>query len=214
MAEAQWISREQALAEFQEHSGLGEALRELPDNPLPGSILVTPEMVDKDSLVALLDELKSLPKVEQAQLDLMWIERLAAILQMGEHFIFALSILLIAALLLVVGNTIRLHIENRRVEIEVIKLAGGTDGYVRRPFLYMGVLYGFAGGLLAWLLLAFGVEWLNASVVQRAQLYGSESSLSGVPIEDGFSLLLGAVLLGYIGAWLAVARHLRELSPR
>lgn len=171
-------------------------------------------MVDKDTLVALLDELKNLPKVQQAQLDLLWIERLAAILHMGEHFIFALSVLLIAALLLVVGNTIRLHIENRRVEIEVIKLVGGTDGYVRRPFLYMGVLYGLVGGILAWLLLAFGLAWLNDSVVQLAQLYGSEFALSGVPIEDGFSLLLGAVLLGYIGAWLAVARHLRELSPR
>ena len=107
-----------------------------------------------------------------------------------------------------------MHIENRRIEIEVIKLVGGTDGYVRRPFLYMGVLYGLAGGVLAWLLLAFGLDWLNESVVELAQLYGSEFSLSGVPIEDGFSLLLGAVLLGYIGAWLAVARHLRELSPR
>ena len=214
VAEAQWISREQALAEFQEQSGLGEALRELPDNPLPGSILVTPEIIDKDALVALLDELKAMPQVQQAQLDLMWIERLAAILHMGENFIFALSVLLVAALLLVVGNTIRLHIENRRIEIEVIKLVGGTDGYVRRPFLYMGVLYGFAGGVLAWLLLAFGLDWLNGSVVELAQLYGSEFSLSGVPVEDGFSLLLGAVLLGYIGAWLAVARHLRELLPR
>ena len=120
VAEVQWISREQALAEFQEHSGLGDALRELPDNPLPGSLLVTPEVVDKDTLVALLDELKALPQVQQAQLDLLWIERLAAILQMGQHFIFALSVLLIAALLLVVGNTIRLHIENRRIEIEEI----------------------------------------------------------------------------------------------
>lgn len=214
VAEAEWISREQALAEFQQQSGLGEALRELPDNPLPGSILVTPEMIDKEALVALLDELKNMPKVQQAQLDLMWIERLAAILQVGEHFIFALAVLLIAALLLVVGNTIRLHIENRRIEIEVIKLVGGTDGYVRRPFLYMGVLYGLAGGLLAWLLLAFGLEWLNDSVVELAQLYGSDFSLSGISIEDGFSLLLGAVLLGYIGAWIAVARHLRELSPR
>lgn len=214
VAEAQWIGREQALAEFQEQSGLGEALRELPDNPLPGSILVTPEIIDKEALVALLDELKNMPKVEQAQLDLMWIERLAAILHMGENFIFALSVLLIAALLLVVGNTIRLHIENRRIEIEVIKLVGGTDGYVRRPFLYMGVMYGFAGGILAWLLLAFGLEWLNESVIALAELYGSEFSLSGVPLEDGFSLLLGALLLGYIGAWLAVARHLRELSPR
>jgi cell division transport system permease protein len=117
-------------------------------------------------------------------------------------------------LLLVIGNTIRLHIENRRSEIEIIKLVGGTDAYVRRPFLYMGALYGFGAGVFAWLLLAFGLDWLNDAVVRLAGLYGSDFALGGVPSSDGFSLLLGAVLLGYIGAWLAVARHLNELAPR
>jgi cell division transport system permease protein len=120
----------------------------------------------------------------------------------------------VSALLLVIGNTIRLHIENRRTEIEVIKLVGGTDSYVRRPFLYMGALYGVGAGLLAWLVLAFGLDWLNDAVVRLAGLYGSDFALGGVPPADGLSLLLGAVLLGYIGAWLAVARHLRELAPR
>ncbi|MAB99724.1 MAG: cell division protein FtsX, partial [Pseudomonadaceae bacterium] len=108
----------------------------------------------------------------------------------------------------------RLHIENRRTEIEVIKLVGGTDSYVRRPFLYMGALYGFGAGLLAWLVLAYGLNWLNGAVVNLAGLYGSNFALDGVPAGDGFSLVIGAVLLGYIGAWLAVARHLRELAPR
>ena len=122
--------------------------------------------------------------------------------------------LLIAALLLVIGNTIRLHIENRRNEIEVIKLVGGTDSYVRRPFLYMGALYGTGAGLLAWGLLAYGLDWLNGAVMRLAGLYGSDFALLGVPLTDGMSLLLAALLLGYIGAWLAVARHLSELSPR
>ncbi|MCY1279833.1 Cell division protein FtsX [compost metagenome] len=117
-------------------------------------------------------------------------------------------------LLLVIGNTIRLHIENRRSEIEVIKLVGGTDGYVRRPFLYMGALYGLGAGVLSWALLAFGLDWLNGAVVNLAGLYGSDFALAGVPLEDGLSLTIGAVLLGWIGAWLAVARHLRELAPR
>jgi cell division transport system permease protein len=214
VAAADWISREQALAEFQQQSGLGEALKELPENPLPSVILVTPQRVDKANLEALRQRLAELPRVEQAQLDLVWVERLTAILKLGEHFVFGLSLLLVLALLLVIGNTIRLHIENRRVEIEVIKLVGGTDSYVRRPFLYMGALYGVGAGLLAWLVLALGLDWLNAAVVKLAGLYGSDFSLAGVPMADGLSLLSGAILLGYIGAWLAVARHLNELAPR
>jgi cell division transport system permease protein len=214
VSEAEWISREQALNEFQQQSGLGEALKELPDNPLPGVVVVTPQEVDKVALEALRLRLAELPKVQQAQLDLLWVERLSAMLKLGERFVFGLTLLLVMALLLVIGNTIRLHIENRRTEIEVIKLVGGTDSYVRRPFLYMGTLYGFGAGLLAWLLLAYGLGWLDDAVVRLAGLYGSDFALDGVPLADGLSLLLGAVLLGYIGAWLAVARHLNELAPR
>ncbi|BAP42886.1 permease-like cell division protein FtsX [Pseudomonas sp. 21LCFQ02] len=214
VAEAEYVSSEQALKEFQKDSGLGEALKELPSNPLPGVVVVTPEEVDKPALEALRTRLSELPKVQQAQLDLVWVERLAAILKLGDRFVFGLTVLLVAALLLVIGNTIRLHIENRRTEIEVIKLVGGTDSYVRRPFLYMGALYGIGAGLLSWGVLAFGLDWLNESVIDLAGLYGSDFALAGVPVADGFSLLLGAVFLGYIGAWIAVARHLSELAPR
>ena len=214
VAEAEYVSRDQALNEFQQQSGLGEALRELPDNPLPGVVVVTPAEVDKPALEALRQRLSELPRVELAQLDLVWVERLAAILKLGDRFVFGLTVLLVSALLLVIGNTIRLHIENRRTEIEVIKLVGGTDSYVRRPFLYMGALYGLGAGILSWGVLAFGLNWLNAAVVDLSGLYGSDFSLAGVPSADGLSLLLGAVLLGYIGAWIAVARHLRELAPR
>ena len=214
VADAQYVSREQALEEFQQQSGLGEALRELPDNPLPGVVVVTPSEVDKPALEALRQRLAELPRVENAQLDLVWVERLAAILKLGDRFVFGLAVMLISALLLVIGNTIRLHIENRRVEIEVIKLVGGTDSYVRRPFLYMGALYGLGAGMLAWGILAFGLNWLNEAVVGLSGLYDSDFALGGVPASDGLSLLIGAVLLGYIGAWIAVARHLNELAPR
>ena len=214
VADAEYVSREQALDEFQQQSGLGEALRELPENPLPGVVVVTPAEVDKPALEALRQRLAELPKVELAQLDLVWVERLAAILKLGDRFVFGLTVLLVSALLLVIGNTIRLHIENRRTEIEVIKLVGGTDAYVRRPFLYMGALYGMGAGVLSWGVLAFGLNWLDDAVVGLSGLYGSDFSLAGVPPADGLSLLLGAVLLGYIGAWIAVARHLRELAPR
>ena len=214
VAETGWVGPEQALEELQQQAGLGEALKELPDNPLPGVILVTPHEIDKAGLEALRQQLAELPGVQQAQLDLLWVERLAAILGLGERFIFGLAVLLVLALLLVIGNTIRLHIENRRSEIEIIKLVGGTDSYVRRPFLYMGALYGCGAGLLAWLVLVYSFDWLNQAVVRLSGLYGSDFALAGVPLEDGLSLLLGAILLGYVGAWLAVARHLRELAPR
>ena len=214
VADAEYIDKKRALEEFQQQSGLGEAIKELPQNPLPGVVVVTPLEVDKAALESLRQTLSELPSVQQAQLDLVWVERLAAILKLGDRFVFGLTVLLVAALLLVIGNTIRLHIENRRVEIEVIKLVGGTDSYVRRPFLYMGALYGLGAGILSWGILAFGLDWLNGAVVGLSGLYGSDFALGGVPPSDGLSLLLGAVLLGYIGAWIAVARHLRELAPR
>lgn len=210
----EWIGPAQALAELQQHAGLGDALRELPENPLPAVVLVTPQEIDRAALEALREQLEALPGVALAQLDLLWIERLAAILRLGERFVFGLAVTLVLALLLVIGNTIRLHIENRRAEIEVIKLVGGTDGYVRRPFLYTGALYGIGAGLVAWAALAFSLGWLNQAVIALAGLYGSDFALAGVPLEDGLSLLLGALLLGWVGAWLAVARHLRQLAPQ
>lgn len=214
VSKAEWISPAQALIEFQQLSGLTEALKGLPSNPLPGAIRVTPQQIDKVGLESLRTRLAELPGVEFAQLDMLWVERLSAILGLGDRFVFGLTLLLVAALLLVIGNTIRLHIENRRAEIEVVKLVGGTDSYVRRPFLYMGTLYGLGAGLLAWLVLAYGLDWLNKAVVNLAGLYGSDFALAGVPLEDGLYLVCGAVLLGYIGAWLAVARHLSELAPK
>lgn len=208
------IKKTEALQEFQQQTGLGQALQALPDNPLPAVIVVTPKELDKPAITALQAQLQELPEVDRAQLDIQWVERLMAIIQLGERFIFGISVLLIAALLLVIGNTIRLAIENRRTEIEVIKLVGGTDGYVRRPFIYMGALYGLGAGLLAWLLLVNGLNWINTYVIKLAGLYASNFMLSNVSMDDALSLVIGAVLLGWVGAWLAVARHLRELAPR
>ena len=213
VAGVELISREQALAEFEQFSGMREVLQQLPDNPLPASLRITPMEVEHERLLALVADLESLQVVARVQLDSLWVERLQAILQLGDRFVFALTLLLVITLLLVVGNTLRLHIESRRNEIEVIKLVGGTDSYVRRPFLYMGVVYGFGGGLIAWLLLVLGFRWLNEPVRVLSQLYGSNFIIAPVSLEDGFSLLIGAVLLGYFAAWLAVAKHLRELLP-
>ncbi len=214
--EVQLLDKELALAEFQQHSGMGDALQQLAYNPLPAVILVTPASIEggASALQPLRDTLAGYDGVDLVQIDLLWVERLTAILAMLERFTGGLAVLLILALLLVMTNTIRLAIESRREEIQVIKLVGGTDAFVRRPFLYIGVLYGLLAGLLAWLLLIGGLAWLNSTVREVAALYQSGFELTGMPVGDGLTLLAGAMLLGLVGAWLAVGRHIRDIEPQ
>lgn len=216
VAEATLLDKALALEEFQQHSGMGEALQQLSYNPLPSVIVVTPASIEGGAaaLEPVRDQLAALPGVELVQIDLLWIERLTSILAMLERFTGGLAVLLVLALLLVMTNTIRLAIESRRNEILVIKLVGGTDAFVRRPFLYIGVLYGLLAGLLAWLLLGLGMLWLNGTVREVAALYQSDFELAGMPVVDGLSLVAGAMLLGLVGAWLAVGRHIRDIQPQ
>ena len=139
-------------------SGLGDALAQLDENPLPHVLVLEFDQatVSPEQLSATADELQQLPLVDSVRLDMQWVQRLHAILEMGRRVAFALGIALALGVLLVIGNTIRLAVENRRDEIVVVKLVGGTNGYVRRPFLYTGLWYGVAGGLLAWLLVCAG----------------------------------------------------------
>jgi cell division transport system permease protein len=178
-------------------------------------IVVTPVSIEggASTLEPLRDRLAALEGVDQVQIDLLWIERLTRILALLERFTGGLAGLLVLALLLVMINTIRLAIESRRDEIVVIKLVGGTDAFVRRPFLYIGVLYGLLAGLLAWLLLAIGMGWLNSAVREVATLYQSDFELAGMPAVDGLTLVAGAMLLGLVGAWLAVGRHIADIQP-
>lgn len=216
VANAQLLDKELALAEFQQHSGMGDALLQLSYNPLPSVIVVTPSSIEGGAaaLEPLRDRLAAIDGVDQVQIDLLWVERLAAILGMLERFTGGLGLLLIIALLLVMTNTIRLAIESRREEILVVKLVGGTDAFVRRPFLYIGVLYGLLAGVMAWLLLAAGLAWLNVTVQQVASLYQSDFALIGMPWPDGLTLVMGAMLLGLVGAWLAVGQHVRAIEPQ
>lgn len=215
VSEAHLLDAELALAEFKQHSGMGDALDQLAYNPLPAVIIVTPSSIEggASTLEPLRDQLTALPGVDQVQIDLLWIERLTGILALLERFTGGLAVLLVLALLLVMINTIRLAIEGRRDEIVVIKLVGGTDAFVRRPFLYIGVLYGLLAGLFAWLLLAIGMGWLNNTVRDLAELYQSDFALTGMPVIDGFTLVAGAMLLGLVGAWLAVGRHIADIQP-
>jgi len=211
----QYISREQSLAEFREQSGFGEALDIIKTNPLPAVIAVTPERGrNKLQVEVLLGELTRLPEVDLAKLDQKWLERLYAMLAIIERAVFIVALLLGLAVVVIVGNTIRLDIEARREEISVMKLIGAPDSFIRRPFLYTGFWYGFAGGVLALVLVLFGTLALSGPSHTLAGLYDSSFTLSGLSFADSLLLLAAGVVLGWLGAWLTVWRHLAEIQPQ
>lgn len=213
--EAVMIHRDDALAEFRASSGLADALDYLDENPLPHTLLVTPVDGARTAagVDALAENLEAESEVARVQVDLGWLQRLAAMTDLIARAVWVLTLLLAAAVILVIGNTIRLAIENRRDEILVAKLVGGTDSFVRRPFLYTGAWYGLGGGLVALIILQLSIWWLNGAVRELAVLYNSDFSLSGLPLDGAAGLLMVAVALGWLGAWLAVRRHLDAIEP-
>lgn len=213
--EARAVTRQEALAEFRALSGFGEALDLLDHNPLPALVLVTPGVAHQrpEQVSTLAAELEGLAEVSQAQVDLQWVQRLQAILEMTRRGVALVGVLLALGVLLVVGNTIRLDILNRRREIEVAKLVGATDGFIRRPFLYGGLWLGLFGGLLALIIVGLGLMLLNGPVQQLAALYGSEFRLEGPGFSGALALLGSAIALGLGGSWIAVGRHLRDIEP-
>ena len=215
ISEVDHISAEAALEEFEEMSGFGDALAVLEDNPLPPVLVVHPteEAGTPDRLDELISELRELGGVDLVQVDTQWIERFHGMLEIAERGIYVIAGLLGFAVIIVVGNTIRLEIENRREEIEITKLVGATDAFIRRPFLYTGLWYGVVGGLIAWLLVAGSVFVLHDPVRNLAGLYGSGFRLSGLDATaTGVVFGVGA-LLGWAGSWVAVARHLHQIEP-
>jgi cell division transport system permease protein len=211
----EYISSEQAMAEFQRHSGFGEALSALEENPLPPVLVVYPaiELQGPERLEQLRQQLADEQVVEIAQLDMQWVKRLYALLEIGKRGVWVLAVMFALGVLLVVGNTIRLAIQNRRDEIIIIKLIGGTDAFIRRPFLYSGFWYGLFGGVIALLLVESALWILSGPVNHLAALYSSEFRLAGIDLQTAAILLLGGLLLGLCGSWLAVGRHLREIEP-
>ncbi len=217
VASARLVTAAEGLAEFRRWSGLGAALDALTDNPLPASVVVRPRVVegsgDSTTVGVLADALRTLPGVDQVQLDTDWVRRFTAILDALWRAVGVVALLLGLAVLLIVGNTIRLDIDARRAEIEVIKLVGGSDGFVRRPFLYGGFWYGLGGGLVAWLLVESFVLTLAGPIGRVAAAYGSRFAITGPDVGTSAALLLGGALLGWIGAFVSATRHLRAIEP-
>ncbi len=215
IASTRHIGRDAALAEFRELSGFGEVLDSLGENPLPGVVVVHPlATAAPDAVAALAEELGALKTVDDALVDLQWVQRLHAIIGVIQRTVAIVAALLGVAVLLVVGNTIRLDILGRREEIVVVKLIGATDGFVRRPFLYGGAIYGLLGGALAVLLVGLALGLIAEPARDLAQLYGSAFEFSGLNLDSALTLMLCGMLLGLGGAWLAVGRHLRDIEPR
>jgi len=213
----EYISAQQALLEFKALSGFGSALRYLEDNPLPAVFLVQPMMEGEVDLVQaqqIITAITALPVVDDVQIDMAWLQRLYSLIEMGHKIVLALGITLGIGVLLVIGNTIRLAIESRRNEIIVVKLVGGTNAYVRRPFLYTGLLLGLFGALIASIMLFSCLMWISSSVENLASLYQSQYRLQGLGITGFLSLMLIGGVFGLGGAWIAVSRHLRDIEPR
>jgi cell division transport system permease protein len=208
------IDRDAALAEFRAQSGFGETLDALDGNPLPHTLVVRPASGIAGDVEALASAIEALPETELVQIDTAWVTRLRAMLALTARLVDFATVLLGLAVAIVVGNTIRLEINNRSVEIEVTKLVGGTDGFIRRPFLYLGLCYGLAGALVAEIVIALGLLLLGPPVRAVAALYGSGFSLSGLSLAENGILLLGGAFLGWAGAGLAAARHLRAIEPK
>jgi len=212
----QFIKAEDALKDFREHSGLGAALQSLTTNPLPHVAVITPvETQDAAaSIDALSAELRTLPDVDVVQVDTAWVQRYLAILDVMRRVVGLVAVLLGLGVIVIIGNTIRLDIQNRREEIEVTKLVGGSDAFVRRPFLYSGFWYGLGGGIAAWLIVTIVVALLGEPVRRIAGLYGSGYELKGMGIQQAMALLGAGVALGWVGSLVATNRHLKEIVPK
>jgi cell division transport system permease protein len=207
-----FIARAQALSDLGRSGGIADVLDDLKQNPLPDAFVVTTRGNRPESLERLGDEAKGWPKVAHVQLDSEWARKLDAALRFGRTAVAVLAFLLAAALVAVTFNTIRLQILTRRDEIEVSKLIGATNPFIRRPFLWFGALQGLAGGILAWIIVGLAVHLLNRDLSALAALYALSFRLAGLSLPDTASLLGWSALLGWLGAWLSVTRHLWQLG--
>ena len=209
------IAAEDALAEFKDQSGFGDALDQLAENPLPHTLVVRPSPANTVQSMSLLrEELAGLPETDLVQVDTEWVQRFHAILEIVQRAIMIGAGLLGLAIVVVIGNTIRLEIQNRRDEIEVTKLIGASNAFVRRPFLWSGFWFGLFGSLLALGLVQYGLYLLQPAVARLAGLYQSSLSVLTLGLEDSLAIVAAGVLLGLIGSWFAAARHMRAIEPR
>jgi len=213
VAVTRFISREQSLEDFRRDSGFGKSIDTLSSNPLPHTIIVEPGDADTFTVRGLQNRLQAMPGVEIAKLDTEWLERLYTIIEIAKRSVAIITVLFAFAVLLIIGNTIRLDIQNRYQEIIVTKLIGATDAFIRRPFLYGGVWYGLLGGITSWLIVEIGFLAISGPLARLNLLYMSDMNLITFSFQDFIILIASSTLLGLAGSWIAVARHLNQIEP-
>ena len=215
VASVDLVTADAALADFKLASGFGEALDQLGDNPLPHALVVRPSPGNTGaSLTLLQEEISNLPETDLVQVDTEWVQRFHAILDIVRKAIAIGAALLGIAIVVIIGNTIRLDIENRREEIEVTKLIGASNAFVRRPFLWTGFWYGLLGGTSALLLVQYGLYLLRDPVTRLAGLYQGNISVATLDARESLTIIGAAVFLGLFASWVTAARHMRRIEPR
>jgi cell division transport system permease protein len=214
VAEATLITPEQALSAFETESGFSNILQSLPKNPLPAVIELSPQLNEPAQLAVLTTQLKDMAGIDRVAVDLEWLARLQALVDLGERFVYTLAVFLSLGVALAIGNTVRLAIENRRDEIEIVKLVGATDAFVRRPFLYLGFWYGVGGALIAWILVQGSLLVLSSPIQQLLVSYQNQFGLQGIGLAATLFMFAVGIGLGVGGAGLAVSRHLHTIEPK
>jgi cell division transport system permease protein len=216
VAEVAYISADAGLKEFQALSGLGDALNYLETNPLPAVVLVVPtsKHASPTSAGILLDKLRKEREVEIGKLDIEWLERLYSLIGIAKDLVTLLAVLLFFAVVLIIGNTIRLNILSKRDEIVVMKLVGATDAFIQRPFLYTGFWYGLLGGIMAWITVLIILLWIDYSMQDFMEKYQVSFNLTSMDVSTLMLMLLVSVGLGITGSLLSVQRHVKDIEPR
>lgn len=208
-------SSEDGLAELQQQEGMHDIMRYLPENPLPAMVDVIPALAINTpaQMEQLFARLKAYPQVEQAKLDMQWITKLHAILGFATKIAHALMALLASAVVLIIGNTLRLAIHNRHEEIQVLKLIGATDPYIARPFLYTGMWYSLAGAIMAVLFVNIFMLSVAVAVKQLAAAYQMHYPIMGLSVKQAYLLVIVSTMLGWLGARLSVKQQLASIEP-
>ena len=209
------VTADEALIEFKRQSGFGDALNQLGENPLPHALIMRPSPSNTSaSMILLQEEIGNLPEADLVQVDTEWVQRFHAILDIVRQAIAIGSALLGLAIVVIIGNTIRLDIENRREEIEVTKLIGASNAFVRRPFLWTGFWYGLFGGTFALLLVQYGLFLLKGPIARLAGLYQGNITVANMGVAESAATIGAAVFLGLFASWFTAARHMYRIEPR
>ena len=211
IADVRFISRTEGIGKL-EAAGLADITAGLPDNPLPHTLVIKPKDETPSALEALGERIKALPETERVLLDTEWIKRLTALMVLGQDMVFMLAAMLGLALAAITANTIRLQIYAQQDEIEVARLIGATDRFIRRPFLYFGGIQGLVGGFAGWGLVMIGLQLIEGSVAQVAGAYGVDFTLQGLGFLELVSVLSLSAGLGWLGAFFAVGQTLRKVE--